>query len=208
LIETIIAGNPLYTFDALAGLSIQDLNLLATSRNTNLENMSVSGVASDKEYIGEDKAKTIALNHAKVTSPKNLVIEFDYDDGVMVYDVEFYFGGTEYDYEINAKTGAIIESHKEVDDDYVEKPSTNSGSSSSSSSSSSNTTSNRNKAINVALKHAGLSKSDVKDLSCEYDYENGVAVYEVEFETRDYEYSYDIDAKTFKVLHVEKDKED
>ena len=31
--------------------------------------------------------------------------EFDSEDGLMVYEVEFYAGGTEYDYDINARTG-------------------------------------------------------------------------------------------------------
>ena len=31
----------------------------------------------------------------------------DYDDGVMEYEVEFYAGNKEYDYDIDAATGAI-----------------------------------------------------------------------------------------------------
>ena len=34
----------------------------------------------------------------------------------MVYEVEFHYGRYEYDYEINAKTGAIIDYEKEWDD--------------------------------------------------------------------------------------------
>ena len=35
-------------------------------------------------------------------------VKLDRDDGQLVYDVEFYAGNTEYDYEINATTGKII----------------------------------------------------------------------------------------------------
>ena len=36
-------------------------------------------------------------------------------DGTTHYDVEFVGGGFEYEYEINAKTGAIIASEKDRD---------------------------------------------------------------------------------------------
>ena len=60
-------------------------------------------------YIGKDKAKEIALNHAGVTADKVsfMKCEFDRDDGIAVYDVEFYFDRCEYDYEINAKNSRL-----------------------------------------------------------------------------------------------------
>ena len=36
-----------------------------------------------------------------------LSVKLDYDDGAKIYDVEFYAGSTEYDYEIDAATGTI-----------------------------------------------------------------------------------------------------
>lgn len=61
------------------------------------------------------------------------------------------------------------------------------------------------KAVSVALNHANLKKSQVYDLSCELDYENGLKVYEVEFEYGKYEYSYHINAENGKVVRVEKE---
>jgi len=43
-------------------------------------------------------------------------VELDTDDGVQVYEIEFKVGNVEYDYEINAISGAIISSKSEVDD--------------------------------------------------------------------------------------------
>ena len=41
------------------------------------------------------------------------------DDGVSVYDIEFKAGNVEYDYEINAASGAIISNSSEIDDQQV-----------------------------------------------------------------------------------------
>lgn len=80
----------------------------------------------------------------------------------------------------------------------------------SSSSSSSNTASkaiDASKAASIALNHAGLKKSQVRDFSCELDVENGVKVYEVDFDYGKYEYSYDIEASSGKILHREKERD-
>lgn len=66
--------------------------------------------------IGTEKAKSIALSHAGLSSATFSEVELDSDDGVMVYELEFYSGNTEYDYEINAKTGSIIEYDSESED--------------------------------------------------------------------------------------------
>jgi uncharacterized membrane protein YkoI len=41
------------------------------------------------------------------------VCKLDIENGVKVYDVEFYFGGYEYEYEINAVTGKVIKAEKD-----------------------------------------------------------------------------------------------
>ena len=67
--------------------------------------------------IGHAKAKSIALNHAGVSESKayDMEIELDDEDGTLVYEVEFKFGGMEYSYEINAATGAILKHEAELD---------------------------------------------------------------------------------------------
>ena len=73
---------------------------------------------SDGADIGHAKAKSIALNHAGVSESKayDMEIELDDEDGTLVYEVEFKFGGMEYSYEINAATGAILKHEAELDD--------------------------------------------------------------------------------------------
>lgn len=73
---------------------------------------------NSNNYIGEDAAKEIALTHAGVAAADctELKVELDTDDAVVHYDVDFKAGGTEYDYDIDAATGDILQSNSEADD--------------------------------------------------------------------------------------------
>lgn len=74
-------------------------------------NQSSNTVTVDStSYIGEDKAMSIALEHAGLTAEELLFsyAKLDMDDGVWVYDVEFYANNKEYDYEIDALSGTIL----------------------------------------------------------------------------------------------------
>lgn len=66
---------------------------------------------SARGFIGVDRAKSIALGHAGVSasSVSFSKAKLDDDDGRGVYEIEFYVGNTEYDYEIDAHSGGIIE---------------------------------------------------------------------------------------------------
>ena len=63
------------------------------------------------------RAKSIALGHAGVSasSVSFSKAKLDDDDGRGVYEIEFYVGNTEYDYEIDAHSGAILEASAEND---------------------------------------------------------------------------------------------
>ncbi len=148
LIEKLIAKNNLYTYEELKDLSINELNLLLGSAT---ENVTTSGSASDKSYIGKDKALEIALSDAGVSSVTWSEVEMDYDDGFMTYEVEFTYNNREYDYEINATTGDILESNREYDDDANTNSGSSSNSNSSSSSSSNNSSSNTTSSISSTI---------------------------------------------------------
>ena len=66
--------------------------------------------------ISADRAKQIALSHAGVSGASFTKVELDTDDGVRVYEIEFKVGNVEYDYDIDASSGAIISSSSEIDD--------------------------------------------------------------------------------------------
>lgn len=66
--------------------------------------------------ISMERAKQIAVSHAGVSGASFTKVELDTDDGIAVYEIEFKVGNAEYDYEINAASGAIISSSLEIDD--------------------------------------------------------------------------------------------
>lgn len=121
LIQQITQQSAFYSFEDLVPLSINELNLLTESGNLNLANVNSLGTASDKAYVGEEKAKQAALTHAGVSADKltEYEIELDYEHGAMVYEIEFKCEGFEFEYEIDAVTGSVLKSEKERDDDYV-----------------------------------------------------------------------------------------
>ena len=119
LVQQLIQQNTLYSFEELSQLSVNELNLLIAANNTPLENTEVVGSASDKSYIGAEKAKEIAFAHSGI-DPSSAVIEkveLEEDDGIWEYEVEFKSGSVEYKYKINAANGNIIDFEKETDDD-------------------------------------------------------------------------------------------
>lgn len=67
--------------------------------------------AAQSEGITADAAADIALAHAGLSRADvtRLDVKYDPDDGVPAFDVEFHHGKTEYDYEIHAETGAILD---------------------------------------------------------------------------------------------------
>ncbi len=231
LISEIAKKNTQYKVEDLAGLSINELNLLSEGKGHHVEHVTASGTASSKGYIGEEKAIGIAFEHAGVaeadTYPNayaevqydlNVEAELDMEDGVMVYEVDFQTAEYEYEYEIDAKTGKILNSHKEPrelddmqdddlddiyddddhDDDWdgddmaLQAPASDIG---------------REKAKNIALNHAGVSAADARDIEVELDRENGVTVYEVSFDAANYDYDYEIHAETGAVLQARKERD-
>lgn len=119
LIQQICQQNTRYTFDKLAPLSINELNLLREAGQIQLSNITTTGTASAKVYIGEMKAKEIALIHAGVSASdiSKYSVEMEYENGVFVYEIEFNVDTTVYSYDIDATTGAIVQTEKDIDDD-------------------------------------------------------------------------------------------
>ena len=144
-----------------------------------------------------EEAKKVALDDAKLTAADVTFTKakLDYDDGRAVYDIEFYSGAKEYDYEIDAATGRILEKDIDINDD-VNAPTEGQDS---------QTYITAEQAKAAALSAAGFSASEVRGLKAEFDFDDGRAVYEVEFKKGVFEYDYDIDAVSGKVLKAEKE---
>lgn len=147
--------------------------------------------------IGSEKAKSIALNHAGVTSStaKFVKVERDRDDGRLLYEVEFYAGNKEYDYEILASDGTILSYDADIEGYRIP----------SSTSTSSSGYISVERAKEIALQHAGLSSSGVNFDKAEFDHDDGRAEYEIEFHHNFREYEYTIDAASGTILEAERD---
>ena len=78
-------------------------------------------------YITIEKAKEIALDHAGVNAQNARFenAEFDKDDGIPLYELEFTANNVEYEYDIHAESGTVLkaekEKEKEKDDDRYDK---------------------------------------------------------------------------------------
>ena len=196
LIQDILSRSTLHTFDELAPLSINELNLLLGKETAAATQVTVVGTASEKGYIGEEQAKTLALERAGVTASELLFskVELDTHQGAMVYDVEFTTDSYEFDCDVNAKTGEIVKFEKEYNgvapavsaQPDTAQPNTN------------QTTGEITveEAKTIALEHAGVKAADATFIQAKRDYENGRSVYEIKFVVASgnayMEYDYDI----------------
>lgn len=147
--------------------------------------------------IGAEKAKEIALQHAGVSASNAVFVkaEREYDDGRLTYDVDFYAGNKEYDYEILAADGTILSYDADIEGYRIP----------SSTSSSSSGYIGVERAKEIALQHAGLSSLGVNFVKAEFDHDDGRAEYEIEFHHNFREYEYTIDAASGTILEAERD---
>ena len=74
--------------------------------------------AAASPRLSKEEAIAIALKDAGLEESQvsRLRAEFDIDDGVPEYDVEFTHDGWEYEYEIHAESGKILKWDKDWDD--------------------------------------------------------------------------------------------
>lgn len=170
-----------------------------------------------------DAAKTAALTDAGLTAADVTYTKeaLDYEDGVAVYEIEFYTSTHEYEYEIHAASGTVHsrcvepcvtgtehhgkhhrEDHREnCSDDYCSSYwcdyCHNGGIA--------GTDIGAEEAKNAALNHAGLSAEDVTFTKAELDWEDGAAVYEIEFISGITEYEYKVNASDGTILEYEID---
>ena len=107
-------------------------------------------------------------------------------------------GNTRYEYEIALTSATVIKSERES---YG-----NSGNSATTGNTSGNTNYiGDDAALSAALTHAGLSSSDISGQKVEFDFDDGSAIYEIEFRSGRYEYEYEIDAVSGQVIKSEMD---
>ncbi len=91
----------------------------ATSKQNNNKKVNQKSTDTDKEEIGMEAAKKIALAKAGLTEQDGSWKEEkrDREDGLLVYELEFVSGNKEYEFEINAHNGIILEYQQDTIDD-------------------------------------------------------------------------------------------
>lgn len=146
-----------------------------------------------------EEAKNIALEDAGVSSADVTYTKekLDRDDGVYVYELEFYTNDTEYDYDINAQTGAIMDKSVEFFENNppaaTQRPDGYIG---------------VDQAKAIAVGHAGFAISDITFIKAKLENDDGHIVYEIEFYMGATEYEYTIDAFTGDILEFDADTDD
>ena len=242
LIQTIVDGSGgLHTFEELVGLSINELNLLYTSMEaegtqtdpgteapsgegestgsgTVSSGLQSTGQASDGAYIGTEAALAAALSHAGLSAADVTVkeIEYDYEDGRMVYELEFCTSAGEYEYDIDALTGEIVKQKQELYGGSTGQSGggssasgTGSGAETGGSTSGGSTASGDiggEAAKAAAFAHAGVDAGQASSVETERDYDDGHLEYEVQFWVDSTKYEYKIDGGSGAVLESEKEE--
>lgn len=150
--------------------------------------------AHGAELIGEAKAREVALKHAGVEphAARFTKTEFDREHGRAEYELEFFAGGVEYDYEIDAESGEVRGfSHERrsgapggmADPAPIGEA----------------------EAVRIALSRVrGATEEDVRKLRLEN--EDGRKVYQCEIFYGGREYEFEIDAGSGEVLKLEVDR--
>lgn len=167
-----------------------------------------SGSGEQGTLLSKEQAMAAALAHAGLSKQdvEQMGGKKDKDDGRTLYEIEFTAGGYKYEYEVDAATGAIVKYEKEQAPSKTDK--NESTENKKDKTQGNGTPITAAKAKEIALAHAGVSKKQAQKLSAELAHENGVTVYEVEFEADGYEYEYDVDAATGAVIKHEKEIDD
>ena len=195
LVNRVLALNSTLKFDELAKLSVEELKDLAEA-------------GAPAMPIGTDKAMDIAaaaFGKASTAKMAYSAVDPELDESPAHYEVEITSqSGEEFEYKIDAYTGTILESKREVEDKAetpAEQPTkpTPSG-----------TVQDIGyaKAKSIAMNHAGVSENEAYDMDIELDDEDGILVYEVEFKSGGMEYSYEINAATGAILKHETELDD
>lgn len=148
--------------------------------------------ANNGAYISREEALAAALTDAGLTEDQAYDIDVDLElrrGANAYYEVDFDTATTDYKYDVDAVTGEILRSRAEAEDLDRHGSSAQSGE-----------YIGKEAALAAALADAGLTEDQVYDIDVELDSDGGIVRYEVDFETRDTEYEYDIDAVTGEIL--------
>lgn len=183
MVRDIQALNSQLDFTALSALSVEELKQL---RETGAPAMP----------IGKDAAASAAIAHAGLTASAVTFCDVDpeLDEYPAHYEVELTTSYGEFDYDVDAWTGEVLKGPANVSSTSAPTTATSGGITA-------------EKAKSIALADAGVSESAALGLQVKQDWDDGVALYEVEFRSGGAEYEYDIRLSDGAILKSERDED-
>lgn len=169
--------------------------------------MAKSSMASSDKEIGIERAKEIALSSVGVTAEKATFTKATMDIDDHQYEIDFYTNDYEYDFEIDAATGDILE--KEIEEHFVSEsntsqdvPSTQANTQQSSDSS----VIGVEAAKKIALQYLGISTATFHEVKLDSD--DGIRIYEIELTSNHAHYDFEINAYTGEILEFDQSDDD
>ena len=196
-----IAGGKAYEYEihaATGAVTGCDIELIKQDPTTKVPESKPEQTTKNEQPIGvisTDAALDIALKHAGLEKSQVKVIKNRFDDDGHI-EIEFRTAEKEYDYEISATSAKVLE----CDVDYIKttapattKPDVQ------------NKNISRDEALKAALDHAGIKQSDAKAIEVEFDGDDRIKHYDVEFRFEQFEYEYEINAENGKVISHERE---
>ena len=149
---------------------------------------------AEGQALTRSEARDLALDNAGVSAEQATFTKskLDYEDGVLVYEIEFVTDQSAYEYEIDAATGEILERSVET------RASGASGAKAI----------DLSEAKRIALRHAGLTEGEVTFSEAKREKDDGEDKFEIEFRKGNIEYEYEIDAATGSILEYGRERDD
>ena len=148
---------------------------------------SVVPVNAASEAIGKSKAMSIVRNHTTALKNKTLTVEVETDDGVRYYVVRGKTSSRAYKYEIDAYSGQILS--RKWKSRKLTKGSKNL------------TKTQARKVIDEEV----TARKNQKNFEIEKEREDGVLIYEIDFNTSKYDYDVEVNGTTGKLYELEWD---
>lgn len=156
--------------------------------------------AQSIDCITREEAKRIALERFGLEEKEisRYEINLDYDDDARrwEYEIGFYVGTTEYDVEIDAKSGKVLWTERETEPERKSTVTT-----------ANRETISKEKAKSIALKRAAVAEADISRFEIDLDYDDDTHrwTYEISFYVGRVEYDITVDGITGSVLEFEKE---
>ena len=147
--------------------AVNQNNNTAANQNNIIANNASNSTVNSNNKITIEEAKSIALKHSNLDESQVSFIrsEYDFDNGIEKYEIEFYYNNNKYEYEINAKTGDIISYDYDIEKHLTSQQI--------------NDKITIEEAKSIALKHSNLDESQVSFMKAKYEFDDGIGKYEI-----------------------------